>query len=316
MRRILPILFLVGLGFSFADAASVLVLSNGDRLKGTLVREESGTVYFKSDILGEITLKKDQVKEIVLAENPATVVAKNTPNPQPQKTAPKKKKYWSGNVGLSVNSQHAESESRSGNAIKRRTRDSDYLRMSGKVQWDKEKHHLEWNGSYVYGESNGSKNNDLYNLSQRYRYDWSDRWFGQSETSYEHNYAKVLDQEIEQFGGIGWRPVKSDKLTIDLVPGLSYYSRDQAEERTTGVTPQFQQSLKSKVNQSLTLFQGFTYSGYSDLYHYKLNAGFDNRLVKNLSLRMEYRYEVDTLADDGGDPFEQRQLISSIQYRF
>lgn len=325
-------------GSLWVNANTVLVLSNGDRLKGSAAREENGVVHFKSDVLGEMKLQKKQVKQIITPSakaapaqpKPAVVpVAKKEPVEPAPKTAavkappkkvakaqPKKPKRWSGNVGVSVNQRHAEYEQRAGANLRRYERDTDYLRMTSKVKWDKEKHHLEWNGSYVYSMQNEKKNADLYNLNQRYRCDLTDEWFGQSETSYEHNYLRILSKEVQQFSGIGWYPVKTPKLTLDLVPGVNYYYRDQADESSEGVTPGFQQNLTSKVSKDLTLFQGFAYTGYSDQYYYKFNAGLNNRLIKNLSLRLEYKYEVDANVDEGTDPFTQRQLVSSIQYRF
>ncbi|QHI69466.1 DUF481 domain-containing protein [Tichowtungia aerotolerans] len=316
---------------------TVLVLSNGDRLKGAAVHEKNGVIHFTSDVLGKMTLQKSQVKEIIppppakthAAQTPAAApvklvavpavkaVAKQAaPKKEAAKAAPKPKKYWSGNIGVSVNTHHAEYQQRAGSNLKRYEKDTDYLRLTTKVKWDRGRHHLEWNGSYVYSEVNENKNNDLYRWSQRYRCDLTDEWFGQSETSYEHNYLRILSKEVQQFSGLGWRPVKQPLLTLDVVPGVNYYYRDQADEQTEGVSPGFQQNLTSKLSQDLTLFQGFTYTGYPDQYYYKFNAGLNNRLIKNLSLRLEYKYEMDANVEDGADPFKQRQLISSIQYRF
>jgi putative salt-induced outer membrane protein YdiY len=323
MRRIFFISVLLT-GFLSAEADSVLVLSNGDRLKGTVIREENGTVHFSSDVLGKMTLQKNQVKEII---DPSAKAKPAPPKSAPPKAAaapavkkaqalPKKPKRWSGNAGVALHTRHAEYERRAGSNLRRHERDTDYLRLTGKVKWDKERHHLEWNASYVYSMLNEKKDTDLYNWSQRYRCDLTDDWFGQSETSYEHNYLRILSKEIQQFTGIGWRPVKEPLLTLDLVPGVNYYYRDQTGEQTEGVTPGFRQNLTSKISKDLTLFQGFSYTGYDERYYYKFNAGLNNRLVKNLSLRVEYQYEVDANVKEGTDPFTQRQLVSSIQYRF
>lgn len=326
MKRSFLIMCLTATALFPVFGNTVVVLSNGDRLKGAVVREEGATIHFRSDVLGELTLKKNQVKQIIrpAAQNapaPAKPAAEKAPAPKPPpakaaKAAPKKPKRWSGNVGVALNTQHAEYERRTGAGLRRQERDTDYLRLTARVGWDRDEHHLDWNVSYVYSLLNERKNNDLYSLSQQYRYDLTDRWFGQSETSYEHDYLRVLSAELEQFTGIGWVAVTEPTFNLELVPGVSYYYRDQADERTEGVVPGFQQNLTSKVSKQLTLFQGFNYSGFSDQYYYAFNAGLDNRLVKNLFLRLEYKYEVDAYVDEGNDPFIQRQLISSIHYRF
>jgi hypothetical protein len=317
------------LWMSFPSAGStVLVLSNGDRLKGAGVRREKDLIHFTSEVLGEMTLKASQVKEIIPPADPPKrpapvskpappAAAKPAPKPAVAKAVqPKPKKRWSGNLGFSLNQQHAEYQQRSGTSLRRYEKDTEYLRLSGRAKWDRDRHHFEWKGSYVYSLVNESKNTDVYDCTQRYRCDVTDRWFGQAETSYERNYLRVLAREIQQSSGIGWYPVKTPKLTLDLVPGVNYYYRDQADEISEGVIPSLSQNLTSRLSKDLSLFQGFTYTGCDDQYYYKFNVGFNNKLVRNLSLRMEYRYEVDANVDEDTDPFVQRQLLSSFQYSF
>lgn len=304
----------------------MLVLSNGDRLQGEFVREESDVVYFHSEILGEISLPKKQVSETVLEkkDSPQDVLpAESVQKPIKKKPAlpevqaeEKKKKLWSGYVGFAFNRQHAEYERRSGSGLNRHERDNNHMRLSGKLKWDCENHHLEWIGSYVYAQANEKKNNDLYDWTQRYRYDFDDRWFGQSETSYERDYVRILDREVRQSGGLGWYAVKTPELTVDVVPGVNYYYRDQADEQSEGVAPALQQSLTSKLSENLSFFQRLSYIGNLEQYYYRLNVGLNNRLMKDLFLRFEYRYEMDANVDDGVDPFIQRQVLSSLQYRF
>ncbi len=45
-------------------APDVLIFTNGDQLTGTLVRAAAGSVVFKSDMAGEITVSLDKVKEL------------------------------------------------------------------------------------------------------------------------------------------------------------------------------------------------------------------------------------------------------------
>src|ERR1700744_5388039 len=45
-------------------APDVLIFTNGDQLTGTLVRAASGSVVFKSEMAGEITVSLDKVKEL------------------------------------------------------------------------------------------------------------------------------------------------------------------------------------------------------------------------------------------------------------
>src|SRR5271154_904619 len=45
-------------------APDVIVFTNGDQLTGTLVRGVGNSVVFKSDIVGEVTVSMDKVKEL------------------------------------------------------------------------------------------------------------------------------------------------------------------------------------------------------------------------------------------------------------
>jgi Protein of unknown function, DUF481 len=45
-------------------APDVLIFTNGDQLTGTLIRAAAGSVVFKSDMAGEITVSLDKVKEL------------------------------------------------------------------------------------------------------------------------------------------------------------------------------------------------------------------------------------------------------------
>src|ERR1700679_3894546 len=47
-----------------APPPDVVIFKNGDQLTGTLVRGEGDNVIFKSDIVGEVTISMDKVKEL------------------------------------------------------------------------------------------------------------------------------------------------------------------------------------------------------------------------------------------------------------
>src|SRR5947209_11970577 len=47
-----------------APATDVIVFKNGDQLTGTLIREIGKTVVFKSEMLDEVTVSIDKIKEL------------------------------------------------------------------------------------------------------------------------------------------------------------------------------------------------------------------------------------------------------------
>src|SRR5580704_9424309 len=46
------------------SSSDVIVFKNGDRLTGTVLRGVGDTVIFKSDVVGEVTVPMDKVKEL------------------------------------------------------------------------------------------------------------------------------------------------------------------------------------------------------------------------------------------------------------
>jgi len=75
-RLLFPILALVCATLTLAAApaaspVSVIILSNGDRLTGHVIKHADGKVYFHSDILGDIVAPESAVK---IVEAPASAV--------------------------------------------------------------------------------------------------------------------------------------------------------------------------------------------------------------------------------------------------
>jgi len=67
MKRIGLLLVLFAL--ASPALADQLVLKNGDRLTGTIVKSDGKTIVFKSDLVGEVTIALDNV-ENVTADKP------------------------------------------------------------------------------------------------------------------------------------------------------------------------------------------------------------------------------------------------------
>ncbi len=86
-------------GFAWGQAAGgasdsapdkdVLVFSNGDRLSGKLLRGVKGSLTFHSDVLGDVTVPLDKVKELQTSGTFA-VLQKNVPVSVSQKVQPEK----------------------------------------------------------------------------------------------------------------------------------------------------------------------------------------------------------------------------------
>jgi len=269
------------------------------------------------------TAAKPKAPEPAIEKPAAKPVPTARPAPAPKKAPPapaKKPKKWSGDIGVSYNKRKAEYERRSGNTIRRRTDDIESFRGNFRVQWKSTPHELEWRGSYVYAtneELRYKKSSDNYSLSQQYRFALSPRFFLQTKSSYESDFLRDVDDDFWQSAGLGWHLLKNDRFSLTVVPGAAWHYLDQKEEPIQReFVPALDQNAEWKITKDFSLFEEFNHLGDFNRYKYKLSAGLDNRLIKNFFIRFEYRYEFDTFVEKNSEPFMQRQVITSLRYRF
>ncbi len=78
----------------------------------------------------------------------------------------------------------------------------------------------------------------------------------------------------------------------------------------------FDESLEWTLVNSLTLFQKYTHLGDLENYHFIFSSGLENKLIRDLFLRLEYRIDSDTETayDDNG--YYDKALLTSLLYKF
>ena len=67
---------------------------------------------------------------------------------------------------------------------------------------------------------------------------------------------------------------------------------------------------------SLALFQKYTHLGNLDKYHFVFTSGLENKLIRDVFLRFEYRLDRDTDVDYDDNSYYDKALLTSLLYKF
>ncbi|MDF7808503.1 DUF481 domain-containing protein [Pontiellaceae bacterium B12219] len=333
---ILAMLFAAGTGL----AQDTVVLNNGDILSGTILEQTADQVSFNSPVFGSINLKPDDIKEIRNSQNQKD--QKNTPKEGPAKkdgaignipkakpsqpTAvakkdPVKMKQWSGQAGLAIAIREKTSSNQIG--VIREEKYETY-RLYGNVQWKGKQNKLNWDWVYRYSSDEYKVRDDFFSIAQVYKHSFSNKnLYSSAKTLYQRDYNRRIENEFLQTGelGITWFGKDSD-IQLQTSAGAGYHTYQRLDtariNKNTISQPEFifDQNFRWNLINTLALTQGYTHLGNLTNYHFIFSAGFENKLVKDLFVRMEYRLDRDTEVyyDDKG--YYDKAILTSFLYKF
>ena len=143
---------------------------------------------------------------------------------------------------------------------------------------------------------------------------------------YQQDYRREIEHEYLQTAemGIKWVSLKNFNLSTSIGGGYHRYDRitynhaTNADEVVTRNQPKFifDESLRWQIISSLTLIQKYTHLGDLTDYHFVFTAGLENKLIRDVFLRLEYRLDRDTevFYDDRG--YYDKALLTSVLYKF
>lgn len=263
-------------GFSFLRG-DVLNFNNGDKLSGVLVSETDGVIVFQTDLLGEVRVSSNEATVSTTGEaiEAASVAAVAESVDPPLPTAPEDssgedgedermfqesltqaRSYvsrllpegWEGKINAAFNYTDSDSTSTQLNAS------LDLSKNSGR-------HHYDGNLYYNYNatkKSSGEKDTttDQYGAGFQYRYDVSDRWFLQSQTSYLHNGIKQIRHQVTENVSIGYYVIKEEDFTFSLAPGIAAQYNDVVGESQKWIGfGTFEEDLFYRFNQTFNVEQ-------------------------------------------------------------
>lgn len=340
------IILLVGTAVVFcASARDTVVLKNGDILTGEILEEAPGHVYFKTAAFGSVSLQPKDIEEIrfetrehgEISTTPATKGSAadeevGPPNPAdfvgplPQAEPPVKKaaeSKWSGQAGLAVAMR--ESIKSDANGVTG-TDQSDTYRFYGNIDWEKYRNRLSWNWTYRYSRDEYEKQDDFFNLTQNYTYNFQANYYATVKTMYQQDYRRQIDHEYLQTAEMGIKWTTYPEFELATSAGAGYHLFDRVTYNSATRSNQdlnvgetkfiFDESLRWRIINSLTLIQKYTHLGDFTKYHFVFTAGLENKLIQDVFLRLEYRLDRDTevFYDDRG--YYDKALLTSLLYKF
>lgn len=300
------VLFAAALGCN----ASVIQLSNGDRVTGTIVARGDATITVENPIMGKVVLPLSGVTSVT-EDAPAPAAAAPAPAPAPAPAAapapapvPEKGWFarnnpldgWKSNLSLGLGLLSGPKDSRSSTVA-----------FDTERKFKVQELRFELLQQYEVATSNGVDNTtqDMLKVLGRYRHDISERLFFQSESQYSYDNVKKIDTDIRESLGIGWRAIKGDKLTLTLTPALTaQYEVVDGEDLDITYSPTLFEELTYAWSESTSLRQEFStmfpVNGDADP---SWHAAFTlkRRLSGMFSLNLLYVYDYDGAVPAGID---------------
>lgn len=304
-----------------SHAQDVIIFKNGDTLTGKVLKQDEVYIDFKSDSFGSVDLRVLDISEIrtEVPKEPApqTTPSDSAPSPTPSTEGIKEKTSWKGQAGLAIAMRE---KSYSNNSGTYKEEQYQTYRLYGNVNWAGKKNSLRWNWNYRYSEDETRIRDDFLNLTQRYNHRLKDGFYAEAKTMYQRDYNRRIENEYLQTAELGkqWFARPKLKFSTSIGGGYHQYERNIPGQTTDIGEPKFilDESLRWQMINSLTLFQKYTHLGNLEKYHFVFSSGLENKLIRNIFLRVEYRLDRDTETayDDKG--YYDKALLTSLFYEF
>jgi hypothetical protein len=336
-----PILPMIALCVAASHAQDVIVFENGDTLTGKILKQNIEHVYFKPDSFGSVSLQTKDIAEIrievpVIGEvsipheaitepepahsadeqSSSQKVTRKDPSAKKQPT-PKEKFNWSGQAGLTVAMRESNTLRRSGDNFVERNEEFESYRVYGNVKWDGEINNLKWDWIYRYSRTDIRKNDDFLNLTQNYQHDFTKKLYAGAKTVYQEDFRRGIESEYLQTAEVGVKWYDSPKLKFYTSAGGGYHKYARIQDKYSDAQGKFilDESLRWQMINSLTLFQKYTHLGNLEKYHFVFTSGLENKLIRDVFLRFEYRLDRDTDVNYDKSYYD-KALLTSLLYKF
>lgn len=277
--------------------ADQIILKNGDRLTGTIVKADTKSLVIKTEFAGEVTVQWDAIQEMtssqdlhlvltngqtvvgpVATANGIFVVATKTGGPvQTSKSSvsavrnnseqlayekslhPGFLEGWSGgtNVGFALTRGNSQTKNLA-------------LAFNAARKTSNDKLGLYANTVYATNDAPGAIPSTTANAIQggiRYDHDFTARLFGFGSADFQSDSLQTLNLRSILGGGIGLHVIKSESTTLDLLAGVNYtrenydaFSRSFAAA-TLGEELLHKLRASTSLTQSLYFYPNLTSTG-------------------------------------------------------
>lgn len=319
--------------------ADTLELTNGDRITGSLIKEKKDTIFFKSDILGQIEIKKTQVKLILQKDStteipltvspvdtesePITTPSSETSIKQSRITESIKKPFRKIILDELAKDKKWNSSLNAGYRLGEGERDQQDLNINIRSEYKTDLNTYRFDGRYDYSFQNidGVKvpNRDRYNTSFRWRRNISPRMFTHFNSDYLKDLVKEIDDDFKQSIGLGWRIIDRKSLGLSITPAVSArYQRIPPVADGWEVLSTFFQDSHYKITDQISIYQELDISvnpqdteSLTFRFLSRLEALISSRLVLNL----RYEIDFDNNLPIGVDKTQER-IVLGLGYKF
>lgn len=306
-KRILPLLTLLAVVAFSASAlsADTIVLKNGDRVTGTIVKKDGDNLTIKSEQFGAVVVPWAQIQSIA-AETPIHISLKDG------KTATSAFSFDGSEITTASGEKIAPADVA---AIRDDAEQATYVRLLN-PGWGSL-----WNGTGTFGiaGTSGNSRTATYNAGLdairvtrndktsiyftaitasalindvdedtaeavrgglSYNHNVSSKLFFSVFNEYEYDRFQDLDLRVVLGGGLGYHLVENDRSKLDLLSGASYnrskFSNDQNDLTQNSAEFYWGDEYRFKMSSTTTLVQSFRmFHDVSDWGPYRMNLDVD-----------------------------------------
>lgn len=292
------------------SSAETITFKNGDRINATSVEQTNDLLSITSDRFGIMLINKNELQ--------------STPASPAKKPIPKTISKWSGQISASQTSRDLNTiQQRNNNLVEQKQKLKD-TRIQLKLNYAYLNHQFSWDAKHRYYYKD-RKIDDQYTLTQIYKKNIpSKKYYASFKSMYQTDFRRAIEHEFLQTAeiGIDWKKTKEISLSTSL--GIAYhkYNRsiisnneniDQNVELPKAV---FNEKLRWQIIENLALFQSYSHQGDLNNYQFNFSGGIENRLIKELFIKIEYKIEEDTEVNYDDKGFYNRSLIVSLLQKF
>jgi len=279
-------LFLLSAIPAFADQ---VVLKNGDRLTGSIIKSDGKVLVIKTDYAGAVTVKFEAIQSMtstgdlnvslqgktvvgpVTTNGDDVVVSTKTAGPvegpkasvtmvrsPAEQVAYEKSLHpgllegWNGGVNLGLAVTRGNSETKNLNIAFNALRTGFHDKLI-----------LYSNSVYATNDVPTASPHTTANMiggGARYDHDFAPRVFGFVNGDFYHDALQYLDLRSTLGGGIGWHAIKSDSTTLDLLAGVNYTHESYSAHTLPPIPPGTPAPAVTRSLAGLTLGDAFTHN--------------------------------------------------------
>jgi putative salt-induced outer membrane protein YdiY/small nuclear ribonucleoprotein (snRNP)-like protein len=339
MKQQLCALLLILSALTAEAFADQIMLKNGDRLTGTIVKSDGKTIVFKSDLVGDVSVALDNVTNVtsdktlyvtladgrtvagvvntkdgqaeirsssgpVVVERSAITIIRSEAEQQAYEStlSPGWLQQWTGgaDVGLALTRGNSNTTNLAlGMAISRETLRDKTSLYAASV----------YNRETTNGVSRTVAN--TFRFGARYDRNINRDWFGYGFTDLEHNGLQNLDLRWVLGGGLGYHAIRNERTKLDLLGGLDmsreYFEGDDNDR--TSLEAQLGQTLDHQFAPRVSFKeQVYFFPNLSEGGEYRVN--FDAALVMDINRRIAWQVTLsDRYLSDPPGGFKQNDLL-------